>query len=264
MSAANPFAAIKAVERQEFDRLNAYLRQLDAGGWVEQSYCSDWLVYQAVSHLASGAHIAKARIDAWINGAKPISRDDQLALWAKLDALAPEDMLGEYLHAVGEYIVAMRSVEDEKGAQEVEGFAGKRPLYMYQLARLWELVSHGWDVYVARDHEARLSPEAVDVLAPLLHTLNLPIDRQRAAEFAEKTVEFRLRAPDASYQLDLSGDRPRLKQGSNVEAALVVDGPAEEIIRFVSGRSFVPGAKPQIKASAGSKDDLAKLRRAFR
>jgi uncharacterized protein (TIGR03083 family) len=264
MTDANPFADIKAVERQELERLNTYLRQLDADGWIEQSYCSDWLVYQAVSHLASGAHIAKARLDAWVNGAPAMTRDDQLAIWAKFDALEPSQMLSEYLKAVGEYLVAVRSIDDEAGLREVEGFAGKRPLYVYQLARLWELVSHGWDVYVARDRNARFSAEAVGVLAPLLHTLNLPVDRSRAADFAERPVEVKLNDPSASYLLDLSGDRPRLRSGSNIDAALVVEGPAEEMCRFVAGRHFVPGSKPRLRVAAGSKDDLAKLRRAFR
>ena len=46
---ANPYAQIKTYERQALGRFTAHLRGLDPDGWVEQSYCSDWLVYQVVS-----------------------------------------------------------------------------------------------------------------------------------------------------------------------------------------------------------------------
>jgi len=44
----------------------------------------------------------------------------------------------------------------------------------------------------------------------------------------------------------------------------VVSGPDEEIVRFVSGRGFLPGAPMRLKVKRGSAGDLANLRRAFR
>src|SRR5690242_11422882 len=108
MSTTNPYAEIKTVEVQEYDRLNAYLRQLDPDGWVEQSYCSDWQVYQVVSHIGSGSRIGQRRLDAWVNGAQPMTREDQQAVWGLFDSLRPADMLTEYLNAAGEYLVAER------------------------------------------------------------------------------------------------------------------------------------------------------------
>jgi len=264
MPAESPYPEIKAIEMQEFERLNAYLRQLDEAGWEEQSYCSDWLVYQVVSHLGSGCRIGKLRLDAWVNGAAPVTRDAQQEVWALFDSLGPQQMLHEYLRAVGEYLVAERSIPDEAGLTEVEGFRGKQPLYTYQLGRLWELTSHSWDVYVARDRTARLCPDAVGLLAGYLQTQNLPIDPQRAADFAGNLVQFNLAGTPHSYVLDLAGDRPRLKQGQATNAALVIEAPAEEIVRLISGRHFVPGSRPELKAAKDSAEDLAKLKRAFR
>jgi uncharacterized protein (TIGR03083 family) len=264
MSAANPYPDIKTVELQEFDRLNAYLRQLDAGGWEEQSYCADWLAYQVVSHMGSGSRIGKLRLDAWVNGAPPVSREATQAVWDLFDSLGSQTMLHEYLKAVGEYLAAERSIPDEAGLTEVEGFKGKQPLYVYQLARLWEMTAHTWDVYVARDRGARFCPEAVDILAGQMHTLNLPIDPQRAGDFRDKGVQFNLDGTSHSYLLDMSGDRPRLQPGSDAGASLVAEGPAEEVIRLLSGRHFVPGSSPRLEAAKGAKEDLAKLKRAFR
>jgi len=262
--AGNPYPLVKKIEFQEFERLNNYLKQLDADGWEEQSYCSDWLVYQAVSHLGSGCRIGKMRLDAWINGAEPVTRQAQQEVWSLFDSLGPRDMLHEYLRAVGEYLVAERSIPDEAGPTEVEGFRGKQPLYVYQLGRLWEMTCHSWDVYVARDRQARFCPEAVSLLSGWLQTLNLPIDKGRAAEFADKRVQFNLRGASQSYLLDLLGDRPRLQPGQDVAAALVIEAPAEEMLRLVSGRHFLPGSRPELQVVNGSPDDLAKLKRAFR
>jgi hypothetical protein len=44
----------------------------------------------------------------------------------------------------------------------------------------------------------------------------------------------------------------------------VVEGPDEEVVRFVSGRHFVPGSRPKLRAATGTAQDLANLRRAFR
>jgi uncharacterized protein (TIGR03083 family) len=262
MSSANPYAEIKAAEVQEFEKLNTFLRGLDSGGWVEQSYCSDWQVYQVVSHIGSGSRIGQRRLDAWINGAEPMTREDQQAVWALFDSLRPDQMLNEYLKAAGEYLVAEGSIADEAGLTEVEGFRGKQPLYVYQLGRLWELTSHSWDVYVARDRHATFPAAAVELLAPRLHMLNVPIDKERAQPLVENGVQFKLAGTGATYTLELS-DRPRLNEGGT-GAGLVVEGPAEEICRFVSGRHFVPGSKTELHAASGSSDDLAKLRRAFR
>lgn len=263
MSTDNPYPEIKSIELQEFDRLNGYLRQLDPAGWSEQSYCSDWAVYQVVSHIGSGSRIGKLRLDAWVNGAAPLTREATQAVWDLFNAQGPDTMLHEYLKAVGEYLAAERSIPDEAGLTEVEGFKGKQPLYIYQLARLWEMTSHTWDVYVARDHTVQLCPSAVDILAGWLHTLNLPIDAQRAAPFREEQVQFNLEGTPHSYVLDLSSDRPRLAAGQDSSAALVIEGPAEEVIRLISGRHFVPGSTPRLRAVKGSEEALAKLKRAF-
>src|ERR671939_210125 len=74
-STANPYPAIKAYEQREYNRLSTYLEGLDPGGWVEQSYCSDWLVYQVVSHIGSGSRIGALRVEAWAKGGPQVTRE---------------------------------------------------------------------------------------------------------------------------------------------------------------------------------------------
>jgi uncharacterized protein (TIGR03083 family) len=257
----NRLAEIKAVEQQEFERFNRYVEQLDPGGWVEQSYCADWLVFQVVSHLGSGARIGRMRLQAWTDHREPVSREEMQTVWSHFDSLRPNQMLAAYTEAAGEYLAEVAALPDDVGAREVDGFAGRRPLYGYQLSRLWELVCHAWDVYVARDRQARLAPDAVALLATLLQYVSIPVDQQRAAALAEQRVELRVIDSRLVYALDLSGQRPRLVPGPASSPTTVIEGPADELVRFVSGRHFVPGTTPLLRASSG---DLAAVKRAFR
>jgi uncharacterized protein (TIGR03083 family) len=266
MSAAetNPYPLIKDYERDEFDRLNRYLEALAPGGWVEQSYCTDWLVYQVVSHIGSGSRIGRMRLESWLSGAPPATREVMQSVWGLFDSLGPEQMLSAYQEAAQEYLAAEAATPDDAGAREVDGFLGKRPIYAYQLGRAWELACHSWDVQVSRDPHARFDPQAVALLAPRLQHVGAFLDKERAAALSTKPIVFRLADSGAEYTLDPGAERPRLQPGASADAPLVVEGPDEEIMRFVAGRHFVPGSRPQLKAVKGTAQDLANLRRAFR
>jgi uncharacterized protein (TIGR03083 family) len=258
------FGEIKRVEAAEFERLSRYLEGLDPDGWTEQSYCADWRVYQVASHLGSGCRIGRMRLDMWVNDGPPVGREQMQAVWAVFDALEPEQMLAEFSDAAREYVRLVASLPDAAGDKEVEGFAGKRPVSGYQIMRLWELTCHSWDMYVARDPGARLAPEAVAVLAGNLHFLNLPVDTQRASSLSFKSVRFDLPETSFSYTLDLAAERPRLQHATSSDAPLVIEGPAEEIVRLVSGRFFVPGDQPKLRVTVGQPQDFSALKRALR
>jgi uncharacterized protein (TIGR03083 family) len=261
---ANPYPHIKTYERQEFDRLTGYLEKLDAGGWVEQSYCTDWLVYQVVSHIGSGCRIGKLRLEQWAKGGPPVTREVMQEVWGFFDSLGPEQMLAAYSAAASEYVAAEAETPDAAGQQEVDGFAGRRPLHAYQLLRVWELACHSWDVYVARDTGARLDPAAVSMLARSLDQVFVPLDKDRASALTTRPIGFKLTDSGASYTLDPTAERPRLQVGAGADAALLIEGPDEEVIRFLAGRHFLPGSTPKLKPTKGSAQDLASLRRAFR
>jgi uncharacterized protein (TIGR03083 family) len=263
---SNLYPRIKAYERREFERLTTYLQALDADGWVEQSYCSDWPVYQVVSHIGSGSKIGGLRLAAWVRGGEPVARETMQQIWGHFDSLGPGEMFGAYSEAVREYQQAESETPDEAGLQEVDGFAGRRPLYAYQLSRTWELACHSWDVYVARDRKARLDATAVALLAEGLHFINLPLDKERASGLsALNPVVFHMRDSGRTYTLDPTAERPRVQAAdSGANGSLEVEGPDEELVRFVSGRHFVPGGRNQLSVTRGSSEDLARLRRAFR
>jgi len=221
-------------------------------------------VYQVVSHLGSGSRIGGLRISAWAGGGPPVTRETMQQIWGFFDSLGPTEMYAAFDEAVGEYLEVESATPDEAGLQEVDGFAGKRPLYAYQISRIWELGCHAWDVYVARDRTARIDSEAVSLLAANMHQMFLPLDKQRAAQLETKPIAFELNDSGKRYLLDPTAERPRARADATSEAALVVSGPDEEIVRFVSGRGFLPGAPMRLEVKRGSAQDLANLRRAFR
>ena len=265
-TSTNPYPRIKAYEQREFDRLTAYLQALDAGGWTEQSYCTDWQVYQVVSHVGSGSRIGGLRVRAWTAGGPPVARETMQEVWARFDALGPTEMLGAYLEASRAYLEVEAETPDAAGEQEVDGFAGKRPLAAYQLSRTWELACHSWDVYVARDRSVKVDPDAVSLLAAGMQLINLPLDKERGAALPEsaRPVGFRLLDSGAEYTLDPGAERPRVSADAVGEAPLVIEGPDEEVVRFLSGRGYVPGAQSALRVAHGTANDLAALRRAFR
>ncbi len=262
---SNPYVAIKAYEQREFARLNGYLEALDRDGWIEQSYCTDWLVFQVVSHIGSGSRIGGLRVQAWVGGGPAVTRETMQQIWGHFDALEPSHMYASFSSAVSDYLAVERATPDAAGLQEVDGFAGKRPLYAYQLARTWELACHSWDVYVAHDRSAVLDAVAVELLGANLHLINLPFDKERGAALATRPIAFQLADSGRSYALDPTAERPRVTQATDAgDAPLVITGPDEELIRFVSGRHFVPGSRPRLEVVRGTPQELAALRRAFR
>ncbi len=223
---SNPYVAIKAYEHAEFARLNGYLEALDADGWIEQSYCTDWLVFQVVSHIGSGSRIGGLRVQAWVNGGPAVTRETMQEIWGHFDALEPSRMYASFSSAVRDYLAVEGATPDAAGLQEVDGFAGKRPLYAYQLSRTWELACHSWDVSVARDRSAVLDPAAVDLLGAQLHLINLPFDKERGAALATRPIAFQLADSGRTYTLDPTAERPRVAQATEVgDAPLVVRGP---------------------------------------
>src|SRR5437764_14571701 len=95
MTTMTTFDTVRSLDRREMDRLSAHLARLDDQGWREQSYCAEWRVYQVVSHLASGARLLLGPLAQWFDGAPPVSPEQRQRIWARFDALAPEQMHGE-------------------------------------------------------------------------------------------------------------------------------------------------------------------------
>ncbi len=250
------FDTVRGLERREMDRLSAHLAQLDDQGWLEQSYCAEWRVYQVIAHLASGARILGGSLAQWFDGGPPMTSEEMQRIWARANALTPDQMQGEYRDAVQDYVARLDALPSDAGSREVEMFLGRRPVRDMLLLRLHEVALHTWDVLAARDRTARIPAEAVDALRPIqlqLRALRTP------ALLAGKRV--RLRSSERSWQalLDFHGDKPAVRDDPAAAADLTVEAPDEELCRLLGGRHFLPGAVPHLTWQGGSSQEVTAL-----
>jgi uncharacterized protein (TIGR03083 family) len=253
---ATAFDTVRSLDRREMDRLGAHLAQLDDEGWREQSYCVEWRVYQVVSHLASGMLLGSLALAQWLDGGPPVSQEQRQRIWAHFDALAPEQMHGEFRAALQDYYAQLDALPSTAGQTEVETFLGTRPVQDMLALRLHEVVLHTWDVLVARDRSARIPADTVELLRPVqlqLRSLRTP------ALLAGKRV--RLRTSDGQWQglLDFGGDKPAVMEDPAAEADLTVEAPGEELCRLLSGRHFLPGSLPRLTWQGGSYQEVIAL-----
>jgi len=251
------FDTVRNLERREMDRLGTHLAPLDDQGWLEQSYCTEWRVYQVIAHLASGARIlGGARAPGWFDGGAPMTSEEMQRIWARANALTPEQMHGEYRDAVQDYFARLDALPSEAGSREVDMFLGRRPVQDMLLLRLHEVALHTWDVLAARDRTACIPAAAVDVLRPIqlqLRALRTP------ALLAGKRV--RVRTTEGPWQalLDFRGETPAVTDDSATEVDLTVEGPDEELCRLLGGRHFLPGAVPHLSWEGGSYQEVTAL-----
>ena len=250
------FETVRRLERREMDRLSAHLAQLDDQGWLEQSYCAEWRVYQVVSHLASGARILLGSLTQWFDDGPPMDSAQMQRIWARANALAPEQMHAEYRDALQGYFARLDTLPPDAGSLEVDMFLGRRPVQDMLLLRLHEVALHVWDVRAARDRSTRIPTEVVDVLRPIqlqLRALRTP------ALLTGKRV--RLRTPEGPWQalLDFRGEKPAVSDDPATEADLTVEAPDEELCRLLGGRHFFPGAVPHLTWQGGSYQEVTAL-----
>ena len=250
------FDTVRSLDRREIARLGTHLAQLNDEGWLEQSYCAEWRVYQVIAHLASGARLLLGSLAQWFDGGPPVSQEQRQRIWAHFDALAPEQMHGEFRAALQDYFARLDALPSDAGLQEVETFLGTRPVQDMLTVRLHEVALHTWDVLVARDRSARIPADAVELLRPVqlqLRSLRTP------ALLAGKRVRFR--TPEGPWQglLDFGGEKPVVTEDPAAEADLTVEAPGEELCRLLGGRHFLPGSLPRLTWQGGSYQEVVAL-----
>ncbi|HEY8284086.1 MAG TPA: maleylpyruvate isomerase family mycothiol-dependent enzyme [Chloroflexota bacterium] len=249
------FDTIRHIEHREIDRLDAYLAPLDADGWLEQSYCTEWRVYQVASHLASGARIFLGNLAQWFDDGPPMAGEDMRRIWAEFDAMAPGEIYVAFHQATQDYFARLEALPPEAGTMEVDGFLGRKPARTMLALRLNEVVLHTWDVLVARDRAARLPADALETLLTTqleLRTLRMP------APLAGKRILLTVSGSQWQWLIDCRGEKPVVESPTG-EAEIRVDAPAEELCRLLSGRHFLPGSLPLLTWQGGSYQEIAAL-----
>jgi uncharacterized protein (TIGR03083 family) len=232
-----------AALRAGHDRLVTEVEDLGPDDLFAQSGAAEWPVHGVLSHLGSGAEIARLTL---------------------LSQLAPSgtEVAAPDVEANGELVALYESLSDEqlRDARIDLGYLPE-PIDIATLAsmRLSEQTLHGWDVIVAHEPDAPLMPEAVPHLIERSGALLGWIGK--AGQVDERPVAILVRTSDPERRFGLYiADAVSLGEAPD-DPTGTLDLPAESWLRLVAGR--LGAARTPSAVSVSGPVSLDDLRRVF-
>jgi uncharacterized protein (TIGR03083 family) len=252
-----------AVLRKGHDALAGTVSGFSDDDLARPSGAAEWDLSQVLSHLGSGAEIARAGVEAALDGAPNPGPDFNHSVWDKWNAMTRRERADGFLQANHSLITRYESLDAgtrEKLRIDLGVLPAPVDVATAARLRLSEFTLHSWDIRVVFDERAALPADAA---AALLHgepdllawTGKAEVLEGRHAALHVTTTEpasdfvLRLRTP-ISVDFDLP-ERP--------DGTLVL--PAEAWLRLVAGR--LPARyTPDGVATTGAAD-LDLLRRVF-
>jgi uncharacterized protein (TIGR03083 family) len=256
-----------ATLRNDHQRLASLVQPLGTDQARSQSYCSDWTIAQVMSHLGSGAEIGLLMLPGALGESEQVSSEVFPPVWDAWNAKSPDAQVADGLAADEKYVHRLEQLTDDQ-------LAGIRlPFFGMDLdavglirLRLSEHALHTWDVAVAADPAATVSPDAVALLIDNVPQFLAP----RLGKPQERPLRLRIRTtgPDRDYlftaaeevsMTDLQAD-PGALASSDAEGPNEVSMPAEALLRLAYGR-LDPAHTPDDVVAAP--EDLDRLRAVF-
>lgn len=251
-------------DRRTYDNTAALVRGLSDDDLLRPSGASEWSVAQVLSHLGSGAEIARDGLRSALAGEQGVADANQ-AVWARWDAMSPREQADGFLES-GAALTAAYDALDAAQRAELRIDMGFLPepatLALYTGMRLNEALLHSWDVAVAFDDTATL-PEAD--AAVLVEQLRGPLGFllgfiAKPGALGGRTVSLLVRPHGSQAVLGLEvGDAATLGDApSNPDGELSLS--LEALLRLVTGRlgASYPPAQAQVTGPV-SLDDLRQV-----
>ncbi|SIM63471.1 maleylpyruvate isomerase family mycothiol-dependent enzyme [Micromonospora cremea] len=228
---------IIAALRAGHEELATLVRDLKEDDLLLPSGASEWQVSQVLSHLGSGAEINLAALTAARTGAPGPDGDFNRGVWQRWDAMSPAEHAAGFLEANQRLVEAYEALDaGSRASLRIDlGFLPD-PVDVATAGRfrLSEFALHQWDVEVAFNRFAAVTPEAVSLLLDQIGGLLAWTSRPQELAGREATLLVRLQEPERTYGLRL-GERIEL-----TDAPEQPDGeltaPAEAWLRLATGR----------------------------
>jgi uncharacterized protein (TIGR03083 family) len=205
---------------------------LDDAQLVSPSYCDDWTIAQVLSHLGSGAVIARRGLQD-VRAGTPTPDDFNQSVWDEWNAKTPRAQADEALAADAALVEAYEAVpEAERGSLTFS--LGPVILGFDEMAgmRLNEHAFHTWDIAVALDDDA-VVPE--DAAAVVVDNLSLIARFSGRPDGQDRTIAVRTTDPERAIALRLSPDGVEVGPGDPGQSP-DLRLPAEALGRLVYGR----------------------------
>ncbi|MGI5212830.1 maleylpyruvate isomerase family mycothiol-dependent enzyme [Plantactinospora sp. CA-290183] len=226
-----------AALRSGHEELATLVRDLGPDDLVRPSGASEWQVSQVLSHLGSGAEINLAALSAARGDGAAPDEGFNRRVWDRWDAMPPAEHASAFLAADQRLVEAYESLgASDRAELRIDlGFLPE-PVDVATTARfrLNEFALHQWDVEVAFNPYATVTPEAVGLLLDQVGGMIGWTSRPEALDGRRATLAVRLSEPDRTYGLRL-GERVELADApEHPDGELAA--PAEAWLRLVSGR----------------------------
>ncbi len=227
-----------AALRNSHDRLASLVQPLSPEQVRAQSYDSDWIVAQVLSHIGSGAEIALMSLPAALGQAEPLDRATAFQpVWDVWNAKSPDEQAADSLTWDEKHVRALEQLTGEELAGISMPFIGGMILDAAGIVglRLGEHALHTWDVAVTFDPTTTVAPDAVDLLIDNVPWFFVP-RLGRAPDVAFR-ARIRTTGPDRDYLLTAADavsitDWPGDGGGADTEISM----PSEALLRLVYGR----------------------------
>jgi uncharacterized protein (TIGR03083 family) len=252
-----------AALRSAHDDLAVRNADFDADDLARISGSREWTVAQVLSHLGSGSVITLATLEHTAgNGTEPVP-DFNRQVWARWDAMAPDEQASEFVTADAALVEWFESVPDhDADSLRISLPWLPVPLTLAQMARmrLNEVALHSWDVRVAFDGDAVVAPDATRALLHGEPSLIGRIGRTDVLDGAEVVVDVTTTDPHSTFALVL-GEKVEVDHEREPSSENSLALPAESWLRLVAGR-LAPEDRPSGVVSAGP-IDLDVLRKVF-
>ena len=196
--------------RASVDRLHELVSGLDDAQLESSSYCDDWSIAQVLSHLGSGAVIARRGLEDVRAGTTAPEEFNQ-SVWDEWNAKTPRAQADDALVADEALVAALETVDDAEQATLTFPM-GPLSLGFDQLVglRLNEHAFHTWDIAVTLDEDPGL-PE--DAAAVVVDNLSLIARFSGRPDGQERTIVVRTTDPGRDIALRLSADGVELGAG---------------------------------------------------
>jgi uncharacterized protein (TIGR03083 family) len=250
-------------DHRTYERLARLAGTLTDDQLTRSSGASEWTVAQVLSHLGSGAQIALETLRAAQAGVDRAA-DANEAIWARWNAMSPQEHADGYVRAGGELDRAFAELDSSQRADlrvPMAFLPEPAGLDLFTGMRLTEAALHTWDVEVAFDATATIPDDVAAVLVeqylgPLAFLLGFTTKTDQLSN-RPVTLTVATTAPERILGLSL-GDKAQL-----TDAPGQADGelrlPMEALPRLLSGRVRAADADHIRVDGAVSLDDLRRV-----
>jgi uncharacterized protein (TIGR03083 family) len=237
-----------AVLRASHERLRSVVTPLTPDDVRRPAYPSEWSIAQVLSHLGSGAQIQELALDAAPNS---VPREEYPPIWDVWNAKDPDAMVADGLAADTVLVDRIESLAGDADAR-YQVWAGEVDINGLAASRLFEHAVHTWDVAVAVDPSATLSPDATELI---LSGLGMLVGFVAKPKDFTGRVHITVTDPAAEYGLTL-GESSSLStwDGGPADATLAL--PAEALVRLVYGRLDADHTPAGVTVEGVALDDL--------